>query len=421
MRRWLAPAAVTAVGAGAALGVAAAVDTPMAGDTAEILFTAWWPALCVGAAGCAALWALRRRPVQVQTAVVALVSVASVAAGVVAASASMFLSPHDRDVLFVVLVASGAVGALVALALGERVGRGAAALGSLTERIGEGLPTERGAPPPTSELARLAGQLEEMSARLAASASRERALDAARRELVAWVSHDLRTPLAGIRAMAEALEDRVVDDAETVARYHRAIRQDADQLAHLVNDLFELSRIHAGAVPLRLAPADLAELAAEAVELAAPAAAAKAVTLRGPEPGAPAAAAVSAPELARVLANLIDNALRHTPAGGEVSVAAERVGAVAVITVADEGGGVPPEHLERIFELGFTGDEARTPRGGAGLGLAIARGLVEAHGGELRVENAGRGARFTIRLPASADADAAAAGAERRTEAPASS
>ena len=246
----------------------------------------------------------------------------------------------------------------------------------------------------------MADELEGASLRLSESAARESAMDLSRRELVAWVSHDLRTPLAGIRAMSEALEDGVVTDDETVARYHRTIRQEADRLAGLVDDLFELSRIHAGALSLARERVPLVDLVGEVVAGASVAAATKGVFLEGTADEPSPLVELSTPEMARVVRNLLDNAIRHTPTGGRVEVAARLNGARAVVEVADACGGLAEHDLDRVFDLAYRGDAARTPGDGrAGLGLAIAKGLVEAHHGTIAVANAGAGCRFTVSLP----------------------
>jgi signal transduction histidine kinase len=250
-------------------------------------------------------------------------------------------------------------------------------------------------------LAALAAELQQTSARLAEAQGQAASLERSRRELVAWVSHDLRTPLAGIRAMVEALEDGVVDDAETVARYHRTMRREADRLAGLVNDLFELSRIQSGALSLTYEAVPLEELVADAVSGAAVAAAAKGIEVRSLV-RQPSIVELSSPEMARVVRNLLDNAIRHTAPGGTVTVDAglDESATAAVVSVLDACGGIPERDLALVFDLAYRGDAARTPGdGGGGLGLAVARGLVEAHHGEITVQNEGPGCRFVVRLP----------------------
>jgi signal transduction histidine kinase len=271
----------------------------------------------------------------------------------------------------------------------------------MARRLGDGDPQPDG-PGPTApqELARLHRELELTSRCLEQARTREHALDGSRRELVAWVSHDLRTPLAGIRAIVEALEDGVVDDPETVTRYYATLRGEADRLAELVDDLFELSRAQAGVIQLQLERVSLGDLVSDALAGASPIAAAKGVRLEGRLDGPPAELEVSTSEVLRALRNILENAIRHTPSDGSVTIEAGSDDGGAYVAVIDTGGGIPDRDLPRVFEVAFRGDAARTPGdAGAGLGLAIARGFVEAHRGDITVRNENGGCRFTVHLP----------------------
>ena len=240
----------------------------------------------------------------------------------------------------------------------------------------------------------------------------ERAAESSRRELVAWVSHDLRTPLAGIRAMSEAIEDGVISDPAEVEDYARRITAAADRLAAMVDDLFELSRIHSGTLNLTFSRVPVADLVTGAVRTTAARATARGVAVCADADAAPGAAdgatpavSGSGPELTRVLSNLLENAVKHTPARGAVTVHTQVDAGVVVLAVEDGCGGIPAADLPHVFEVAFTGSTARSPsddRSGAGLGLAIARGLVQAHGGEISVANRGPGCRFEVRLPVAA-------------------
>jgi signal transduction histidine kinase len=318
----------------------------------------------------------------------------------------MFLSLHDFHSLLVVLSAAGTVGLIIALVLGDRVAQASANLAEATRRIGAGEVFRTDGHSSATELSELARRLEEMSDTLHESRARERALDASRRELIAWVSHDLRTPLAGIRAMAEALEDGVVSDPETIERYHRALRVEVDRLAGLVDDLFELSRINAGALRLQMEHASLGDLVSDALSAAAATAEARGVKLEGRLTSEAPELDLSVPEMARVLRNLLENAIRHTPSDGTVTVEAGIEAERAFVSVADSCGGIPESDIGRVFDVAFRGGSARTPDdGGAGLGLAIARGIVSAHKGEIDVHNEGAGCRFVVRLPLVATTD----------------
>jgi signal transduction histidine kinase len=225
----------------------------------------------------------------------------------------------------------------------------------------------------------------------------EREAEAARRQLVAWISHDLRTPLAGIRAMTEALEDGVVSEPGEVAVYAKQIALEADHLSKLVDDLFQLSRITAGALNLPMHDVALADVVSDVVAASRPVAARQGVELRADARAWPVVKG-SDPELMRVVRNLVSNAIRHTPEGGSVAVQVDVDGPEAVVRVDDACGGIPDDVLPQVFDVGFRGSSARNPSG-AGLGLSIARGLVDAHHGRIGVQNHGPGCRFEVRLP----------------------
>jgi len=303
-----------------------------------------------------------RRSVGWAAVVATVTTVAGFTAGVVAAARAMFLSPHDYGVALTICAASG----LVALAFGLALG----------------------------------GRVRELQARAAAQAEaheRERLVEADRRNLVSWVSHDLRTPLAGLRAMAEALEDGVAEDPR---RYHRQMRVEVDRLAALVDDLFELSRIQSGTLALTLEQVSLADLVSDSLAGADPFARSRGVRIAGRASGAVRVHADER-ELHRALGNLVVNAIRHTPTDGIVEVAVSGDATDAVVTVTDGCGGIPEADLGRVFDVAWRGTSARTPGpdGGAGLGLAIVRGIVEAHHGTVGVRNVDGGCRFELRLP----------------------
>jgi signal transduction histidine kinase len=378
----------------------------VSGDDTSIVLSSIAGAAFSGLIAGAALYALRRRSVGVQAAVAALSGVLATAIGIAWAASQMFISEGDRDVLWIVLVGAGAVGVTLAALLGRRVTRASRRVGEMVRRLGDGEEADSAAVARPwagpGELTKLAAELEQTSARLAEAQAQAAALERSRRELVAWVSHDLRTPLAGVRAMVEALEDRVVEDDATVARYYATMRREIDRLAGLVNDLFELSRIQSGALSLDIESVALDELVGDAVAGAAIAATAKGIDLRGEVAEPSPMVELSTPEMVRVVRNLLDNAIRHTPPGGVIviSTGLDPSGEVAEVAVQDACGGIPETDLDSVFEMAYRGDAARTPGdGGGGLGLAVARGLVEAHHGEISVHNHGPGCRFTVRLP----------------------
>jgi signal transduction histidine kinase len=368
-------------------------------------------AMLTTAVGVVAQRRLARRSIGSQVALVAVITVVAALAAVVVISICL-LGGGDRKIMLELLGAAGLAGLAVALVIGRSVTRATKLLLVAVREVGgSGIYT----PPAIVLPAELAGLSKELSVvhdRLGRARAREQALEASRRELVAWVSHDLRTPLAGLRAMAEALEDNVVTDPREVSEYHSLIREETDRLAAMIDDLFQLSKIHAGT--LRLSPrlVGLADLISEVVVSAEPVARAKGIRLTGGvAPGM--AVQVDPAEFGRAVSNLVSNAIRHTPRDGTIEVLGEIRQGQAYVSVADECGGIPPRDLPRVFDVAFRGESARTPdpSGGAGLGLSIARGIVEAHSGQVSVHNAGPGCQFVVSLPL---ARPAPAGVSRR-------
>ena len=357
-------------------------------------------ALAVAAVGLVTLRLLAARSVAASLTAIAAITVAATLAGVVVIAKEMFISPGDLSVVIAVVVIAGVAGFAVSLLMGRRVSAASRALLHAVQEVGRSGAYQRPSAVLPAELAGLSDALATAQQRLAEARDRERALEASRRELVAWVSHDLRTPLAGLRAMAEALEDGVVSDYPTVSRYHTQIRKETARLTLMIDDLFELSRIHAGALRLCSRPVGLGELIGEALTSAEPLARAKGVQLRGSWTARRPVLADTA-EIGRALRNLVVNAIRHTPSQGAVVVLGREEFDVAKVSISDCCGGIPAEHLSRVFDVGFRGEPARTPgpTEGAGLGLSIARGIIEAHSGQIGVRNVGVGCEFVIRLP----------------------
>ncbi|MFR9730698.1 sensor histidine kinase [Saccharopolyspora sp. MS10] len=234
---------------------------------------------------------------------------------------------------------------------------------------------------------------------------RERAGEAARRDLVAWISHDLRSPLAGIRAMSEALADGVVSEEREVADYAARINGEATRLTGMVNDLFELSRITAGALRLTMSAVPLRDVVDGALGAHTAVASRKNVEVRTVAEHWPVVSG-SDPELTRVVGNLVSNAIRHTPGEGAVAIHVRVEDGEALLAVEDACGGIPDDEIGQVFDVAFRGTQARTPDrsgdAGGGIGLAIAKGLVEAHRGRIGVHNHGPGCRFEVRLPLAA-------------------
>lgn len=373
-------------------------------DLLLIALLAFLGAAAAGLLGALVLRAFRHRSLVVSLAVVAAVAVTAMLAGTLAVAWAMFLSAHDLTVVTTVVTTVVAMAAVVSLATAMLLGRWVAArsrdLALAARSFGDGgtfaAPEEQA----TAELSYLAAELAATSAKLDSSRERERALETSRRELVAWISHDLRTPLAGLRAMAEALEDGMAADS---GRYLRQIRTEVERMNDMVGDLFELSRIHAGSLTLTPTRISAYDLVGDALAGADPLAREHGVRLVGDRIDA-VPVEVDSKEMSRVLGNLLINAIRRTPADGTVAVAARRADGGVVLSVTDGCGGIPEEDLPRVFETGWRGSHARTPPAGAGLGLAIVRGIVEAHDGRAEVRNVTGGCCFEVTLPAAAQA-----------------
>jgi signal transduction histidine kinase len=361
-------------------------------------------AIIVGALGLITLRLLSRYSLVLQLLVVALATVVSVVSGMAAAASLMYVSDHDLTVFYFVAGVAGSVSLIMAGLLGRALVQDSRHLTLAAASLGRGEPVASAERHSNTEFAALAGQLAATGERLQELRESEGRAEASRRDLVAWISHDLRTPLAGIRAMAEALEDNMVEDP---ARYHRQIRGQVERLTAMVDDLFELSRIHSGTLRLRVAEVALYDLISDTVADLGPVARAKSLDLRFE--GAMGLTIRADPgELSRAVGNLVMNAVQQSTPGSAIVVAVtENSDGRAVISVQDSAGGIDPADLDKVFEPGWRGSEPRTPgaepadAGRAGLGLAIVAGIVAAHGGEVTVHNEAGGCRFDLLLPVS--------------------
>jgi signal transduction histidine kinase len=372
-------------------------------DLAAIIAISLVCAIVIGAAGLVGLRITRRSSMFAQLCVIVVAAMLSVIAGMIAVAQAMYLSAHDLVVTCYVAGVSALVSLAVAAALGRAFARNSARLQQLTQALGDGETVElKVGRRDNSEFASLASELALTSRKLAEARDEVATIDASRRELIAWISHDLRTPLAGLRAMAEALEDGMAGDPH---RYHRQMRSQVEHLSAMVDDLFELSKIHSGTLSLKLEPISLYDLVSDAVAELRALATSRSITLK--ESRSPDLTVIGdARELARVVGNLLINAIAHSPVGSEIEITARQDDrGNAVLTVVDAGGGIPEEDLEKIFQAGWRATTARTPEQiwgrstGAGLGLAIVHGIVEAHAGDITVRNVPGGCRFDVNLP----------------------
>jgi len=313
----------------------------------------------------------------------------------------MFASEHDLLLAGVLLLFAGGIamslGYFVAVAVTDRI----AAVCRGAEAVAEGDLAARVPVVGQDEVSHLARTFNLMADRLQEADRRQRELDILRRDLIAWVGHDLRTPLASTRLIVEALADGVVEDPATAQRYLRTAQRDVQSLTLLIDDLFDLAQMDAGGLRLDRQPNSIADLISDAIESFSVLAQQRNVALSGgAEPGVD-PALVDARQISRVLANLVGNALRHTPAGGAVTVRAWPVDGCVQVAVADTGEGIPSEDLSRVFERFYRGEKSRSrATGGSGLGLAIAKAVVEAHDGQIWAESQpGQGARFSFSIP----------------------
>lgn len=302
----------------------------------------------------------------------------------------------DRS-LFWAGISASALGAVVVWLLSRRALAPLKNLGAAARRLGQGDLSHRAETAGPSEIRQLAHNFNQMAAGLEAA-------ERHRRNLTADVAHELRTPLSNIQGYLEAIKDGLIQPTpETIDTIHGQARH----LSRLVEDLRLLAQVDAGALELQRAPTRMDELLPSCLEAVRPRADAKGVALiLDADPSLP-EAHLDATRIAQVVANLLENAITHTPPGGQVTVAARAAAGAIEISVADTGRGIPAEDLPRIFDRFYRADPSRArATGGAGLGLTIARRLTEAHGGRIEAQSAPhRGARFTISLPPAGPAD----------------
>lgn len=304
----------------------------------------------------------------------------------------MYFSPHDFQLSGVLLLFAVIISTTFGIFAAANVTDGLHQLEVSANQIADGNLDARASIQGRDEVARLGQVFNEMAAQLQAAEAQRQELDKLRRDLIAWTSHDLRTPLTSIRAMIEALHDGLVTEPETVQRYYRTIRTDIIALNTLIDDLFELAQLDAGGLEMEMDSHSIRDMISDGLERFQALARQRNVALVGDVAGNVDPVQMNASKMARVLGNLLSNALRYTPTGGQVTVRAWRTADEVLVTVADSGLGFREADLTRIFEQFYRGEEARSrATGGAGLGLAIARGIVEAHNGRIWAENSQEG------------------------------
>ena len=336
-----------------------------------------------------------------QFALVVAIVVAPVLVALIVGDALMVVSTRGVVIVAVIVIGAGLVAILAARTVAGGIMGDVEAIRDGLVEVGRG---EREVTIETSahdELAELAAAANAMICQLREEEAGRDLSEAARRNLVAAVSHDLRTPITSLRLLADAVGDDIVEDAETRRGYLRRMGTHIDALSVLIDDLFELSRLEAGDISWTIEQVPLPELVGETVEAMRVQAEAKGVAVTADVPDTLKPAQANPEKLQRVLFNLIQNAIRHTPADGSVVVRAESVPSGVEFEVADTGDGIAAEERARVFTAFYRGgaDAARTSPG-AGLGLAVSRAIVEAHGGRIWLADAAVGTRVRFRLPA---------------------
>ncbi|MFV0532964.1 MAG: sensor histidine kinase [Cumulibacter sp.] len=342
----------------------------------------------------------RKGPVASQFAIVVVAAVLSIVTATLAVMVEMFISGHDLTVLvWVIAIATilslAASWVMISRAVGRSIGR----LTSSTQSIADGAVLEP-AEPGWREFNELHARLAETSVQLAQARIEVEKLDAARRQFFAWISHDLRTPLAGIRAMSESIEDRYAPDP---AEYVRSIRSRVDALTAMVDDLFALSTLQSGTVALQRELVPLLDIVSDAVVDVQAAARVRGIRIVHQDIDGHMLWA-DPRELTRAIGNLLANSIRHAPQDSDIVVTAHhRDDAHLIVSVLDRGPGVASSDLGHMFDVGWRAGTARTADpespSGAGLGLAIVRGIVEAHGGAVAAHRLANGFEMSITLP----------------------
>jgi two-component system, OmpR family, sensor histidine kinase SaeS len=317
----------------------------------------------------------------------------------------MFLSElHDLRLLVTLLIFSELLTTLFSVRMAgttaSQIESAAAAVGALAHGDYRRVELQEGG----GEAGVLGRMLNELADRLQAAEQERAVMERERREWTAAASHDLRTPLSSLRAMVDALEDEVVEEPAEVRRYYGTMRREIERLGRLVDDLFELARMDAGALKLNKRMVSPAEIASEVTDAMRAQSAAQGIELSLVVLGEPRPLSLDGSRIERALGNLVRNAFEHTPAGGRVTIEVSEAGPWVRIQITDTGTGISPADIERIWDRFYRAERSRArPENGAdgaGLGLAIVRGIVEAHGGHVQVSTAlGNGAQFTLHLP----------------------
>jgi signal transduction histidine kinase len=332
------------------------------------------------------------------------IAVGAILAAVWVAAAVMFISEDDALLVSVMAAVIAVVGVCVARLLTDPLVADIDLLRDQLRAVGAGDRPTGLVLGGQDELAALAVAVNAMIEQLASEETGRAAAQDARRRLMIAVSHDLRTPVASLRVLTEAVQDEIVTGT-TRERYLRDMQTHVAVLSALIDDLFDLQRAQAGKITLATGPVEIGELVSETVAAMHAVAREREVTLRaepptGHAPGTRLAASADPEQIRRVLLNLLENAIRHTPPASNVIARTTRRAAKIEVEIADEGTGIDPDEREHVFEAFYRGGEHASRSGdGAGLGLAIARAIIDAHDGEIWLAPTHHGTRVCFTLP----------------------
>lgn len=312
----------------------------------------------------------------------------------------MFTDQHDLLLGTVLLIFAGAIAMALGYLLSSSFLDRIQSLDQAAKKIADGNLFIRVPVEGRDELADLAQTFNQMASQLQETAEKRKELESLRKELIAWIGHDLQTPLTSVSAIIEALADGMVDDPETEKRYFITAKKNIAALSHLIDDMFQMAQIDAGGLELNYAYVSIADLISDTLESFTEPSKVNQVTLRGSVSPDIGEVRIDAQRINRVLNNLIDNAIRHTSDGGYVEVCASKSGKAVIVEVIDNGEGIPPEELPHIFDLFYRGEVSKGKySAGAGLGLAISKGIIEAHGGGIEAQSQPGRTRFTFNIP----------------------
>lgn len=312
----------------------------------------------------------------------------------------MFTDQHDLLLGTVLLIFAGAIAMALGYLLSSSFLDRIQSLDQAAKKIASGnlsirVPTEG-----RDELADLARTFNDMASQLEESAEKRKELETLHKELIAWIGHDLQTPLTSVSAIIEALADGMVQDRETEQRYYNTAKKNISALSHLIDDMFQMAQIDAGGLELNIESVSISDLISDTLESFTELARHKEITLQGSVAPDLGEVQIDARRINRVLNNLIDNAIRHTPDYGLVELRANKFAQEIIVDVIDNGEGIPPEDLPHIFDLFYHGEVLqRSSTSGTGLGLAISKGIIDAHGGEIMVHSQSGQTRFTFIIP----------------------